>query len=55
MLSASAIRDEAVDLGVLDFANFVRLTDVSTIGDFPDDADGYDVDAVKAFCTEVEV
>ena len=52
LLAGSAIRDEAVDLGPLDFANFVRLTDVSTIADFPDDADGYDVDALKAFCTE---
>ena len=52
-LSPSAIRDETVDLGPLDFANFVRLTDVSTIADFPNDADGYDLDAVKAFCTEV--
>jgi len=54
LLAGSAIRDEAVDLGPLDFANFVRLTDVSTISDFPDDADGYDVDAVKALCTAVE-
>ncbi|HLD18449.1 MAG TPA: hypothetical protein VJB90_00355, partial [Candidatus Nanoarchaeia archaeon] len=55
LLAASAIRDEAVDLGVLDFANFVRLTDVSNMADvgFPSDADGYDVDAIKAFCTEV--
>jgi len=39
----------------LDFANFVRLTDVSNMADvgFPSDADGYDVDAIKAFCTEV--
>jgi len=29
------------------------LTDVSDISLFPNDADGYDVDALKAFCTEV--
>ena len=54
LLAAAAIRDEAVELGPLDFANFVRLTDVSIIADFPNDADGYDVDALKAFCTEAE-
>jgi len=57
LLAASAVRDEAVDLGVLDFANFVRLTDVSNMADvgFPSDADGYDVDAIKAFCTVSEI
>lgn len=56
LLSASAARDEAVDLGILDFASFVRLTDVSDINLFEGTGDttpdGYDVDAVKAFCTK---
>lgn len=54
-LAASAIRDEDIELGILESAQFVRLTDVSTIADFPNDADGYDVDALKAFCTEANL
>jgi predicted ribosomally synthesized peptide with SipW-like signal peptide len=34
-------------------AQFVRLTESSNIALFEPEADGYDVDAVKAFCTEV--
>lgn len=52
LLAASATRDEAVELGILPFAQYVRLTDVSNIALFEPEADGYDVDAVKAFCTE---
>lgn len=52
VLAASAARDEAVDLGSLTSAQYVRLTDVSDINLFETTADGYDVDAVKAFCTD---
>ena len=51
LLAAAAIRDEGVELGVLPSAQYVRLTDVSNIALFSNDADGYDVDALKAFCT----
>lgn len=50
VLAAAAVRDENIELGILPSAQFVRLTDVSTIGDFPNDADAYDVDAIKTFC-----
>lgn len=52
VLAASAIRDEDIELGILPYAQYVRLTDVSTVSDpgFPSDADGYDLDALKAFC-----
>src|SRR3989344_8132413 len=51
VLAAAAIRDEGVELGILPFAQYVRLKDVSNIALFETTADGYDVDAVKAFCT----
>jgi len=53
LLSAAAIRDEDIELGILPSAQFVRLTDVSDITLFPSDADGYDVDALKTFCKEL--
>ena len=58
VLSASATRDEDIELGILPSAQFVRLTDVSDINLFSGTGDatpdGYDVDALKAFCTVVE-
>lgn len=50
VLSAAAVRDESIELGILPSAQFVRLTDVSNIALFPTDADGYDLDALKTFC-----
>jgi predicted ribosomally synthesized peptide with SipW-like signal peptide len=56
LLIASSLRDTTLnmDLGPITKAQYVRLTDVSDITPFEATADGYDVDAVKAFCTEVE-
>lgn len=52
LVSASATRDEDLELpGSVLSAQFVRLTDVSDISLFPNDADAYDVDAIKALCT----
>ncbi len=48
LLAASVARDAEVDLGSLGWAKFVRVTDVSDKSLFPTDADGYDVDGVKA-------
>jgi len=47
-------RDGQVDLGNLDWAKFVRLTDVSDKSLFESTADGYDVDAVKALHCEAD-
>lgn len=59
VLAAAAIRDEAVDLGVLTSAQYVRLTDVSDINLFTgtgdNTPDGYDLDAIRAFCTQSNV
>ena len=52
LVSASATRDEDLELpGSVLSAQFVRLTDVSDISLFQNDADAYDVDAVKVLCT----
>lgn len=57
VLAASATRDESIELGALPFAQYVRLTDVSDINLFSGTGDatpdGYDLDALKAFCTQV--
>ncbi|OGZ33009.1 MAG: hypothetical protein A2174_03420 [Candidatus Portnoybacteria bacterium RBG_13_41_18] len=50
LLSAAAIRDEALDISPLPWARFIQITDVSIIGDYEDIADAYDLDGVKAFC-----
>jgi hypothetical protein len=47
-LAASAARDEALDLGILPCAKYVRVTDVSDITLFEATADGYDVDGIVA-------
>lgn len=48
LLSAAALRDADIDLGVLGWARYVRLTDVSDPALFEPEADGYDLDAVRA-------
>ncbi len=45
-------RDGSVDLGSLDWAKYVRLTDMSDKSLFEATADAYDVDAVKALHCE---
>jgi len=56
-VAAAAIRDELIDIDPVVSAQFVRLTDVSDVNLFSGTGDatpdGYDLDAVKAFCTEV--
>jgi len=53
-LLGSVTRDDGVELsaGGLTSARYVRLVEAS-VAVFPSDADGYDLDAVKAFCTAV--
>lgn len=50
LVSASATRDAELDIEStgLGWARYVRLTDVSDAGLFPNDADGYDLDAIEA-------
>lgn len=43
-------RDGTVDMGAIGQAKYIRLTDDSNKALFPNDADGYDVDAVQALC-----
>lgn len=47
---ADGVRDAEADLTTagLAWAKYVRLTDINTTGAFPNDADGFDVDAVRA-------
>ena len=52
LVAAGAIRDEFIDISPVVSAQFVRLTDVTNIIPFEPEADAYDVDAIKAFCTE---
>jgi hypothetical protein len=47
-IAADTIRDASVDLGSLGWASFIRVTDINVVGPFPNDADGYDVDAIQA-------
>jgi hypothetical protein len=44
-------RDGSVDLGTAPSARYVRITDVSDKSLFPNDADGYDLDAVQSLYT----
>ena len=46
-------RDGGIELGILSSARYVQLTEASNIAPFEATADGYDLDAVKAFCTAV--
>lgn len=48
LLAGGVTRDANVNLGSLQIANYVRLTDVSNPSPFEDTADGYDLDAVRA-------
>ncbi len=50
-VAASLNRDGTVDMSPVPSAQYVRLTDVSNIALFTSDADGYDLDAVRASCT----
>lgn len=54
LVSSSVNRDGTVDIAPVPSAQYVRLTDVTPQASFPtptyNDADGYDVDAVKALC-----
>jgi hypothetical protein len=50
VVATEVTRDGTVDIDPIPSAKFVRLTDVSNINLFANDADGYDVDAVKALC-----
>ncbi len=53
----TATLDETMDLGILPWAKFIKLVDVSPIDSpkFPDDTDGFDVDGIKALhCGNVE-
>ncbi len=49
----SVTRDGNVEILPLVAARYVRLTEASLIGPFEATADGYDLDAIKAFCTQV--
>jgi hypothetical protein len=48
VLASSILRDDEVDLGTLTQAQYVRVTDVSNPALFELEADGYDLDAIKA-------
>ena len=47
-LVPNAIRDEDLDLGSLAWAKFIRVVDITPLGTFEAEADGYDLDAVRA-------
>jgi hypothetical protein len=51
VLSPSLTRDSEFDLGSLSSAQKFRLTDVSNIALFESEADGFDLDGLKAFCS----
>lgn len=51
LVSASAVRDESIDIAPLTSAQFIRLTDITPSGPFDPEADAYDLDAIRAFCT----
>lgn len=48
LLAPDAIRDEDIDLGVLDWAKYIRVTDITNPASFEPEADAYDLDAVEA-------
>jgi len=54
LVAASALRDAPIEISPLTSAQFIRLTEASNIAPFESTADGYDLDAVKAFCTEAD-
>lgn len=54
LVSASAVRDESIDIDPLVSAQFVKLTDITPSGSFEPEADAYDLDAIRAFCTQVD-
>lgn len=53
LVSPSAVRDASIDIAPMISAQYIRLTDISNIALFTDvTADGYDLDAIRAFCTQ---
>lgn len=50
VVAPAAIRDAGIDINPIPMGQFVRLTDVSNIALFANDADAYDVDALRANC-----
>ncbi|MEK9201268.1 MAG: hypothetical protein AAB909_04835, partial [Patescibacteria group bacterium] len=50
-VAAALSRDANIDINPVASAQYVRLTDVSNIALFTNDADGYDLDAIRANCT----
>jgi hypothetical protein len=56
VVATSATRDELLDISSsgLSYANYVRLTDVSDINLFTDDADGYDLDGITSICPQTD-
>ena len=58
MIALTGLEYKLIDINPIVSAQFVRLTDVSDINLFSGTGDatpdGYDLDAVKAFCTQVE-
>lgn len=55
VLATSTTRDATLDLGVLPWAQYVRITDVSNPAIFESTADGYDLDGVLALHTAESV
>lgn len=53
LVSASAARDETIDIAPMTSAQFIRLTDITPSAAFEPEADAYDLDAIRAFCTQV--
>lgn len=47
-LGTAGCLDSSFDLGGLSWAKYLRLTDVSSASSFNNEADGYDIDGVKA-------
>lgn len=54
LAAQSVTRDATIDIGFLGCISQVRITDVSNPADFNGDADGYDLDGVKALHTDPE-
>ena len=56
VLLGSACLDSTFDLGVLGWAQYVKIVDKTFTNDFLSDADGYDIDGVRAIsCRNVSV
>lgn len=57
LIAADVLRDAEIDLGPLDWARYIRVTDINNPASFSDAvADGYDLDAVGALnCAQLAV